>query len=215
MARNLTVGIGGFGAVGRKVAEALDAGVEGLELKAISARDHAKARANMAAFKREVPVVSLGNLADCDIVVEGLPAAGKILHSILAAPIVLTAAATLGGQTESGGLGRSDKDLRLDPGAVRFDQHGDHRAICVLGECPACDELHEDFVADLDLAVVDLEIQVGRACRERGARRRFWGLGLRGGRRCLDWWRRGSACPHAEQHHEPRPPHRSNANTCC
>jgi len=75
MARNLTVGIGGFGAVGRKVAEALDAGVEGLELKAVSARDHAKARGNMAGFAHAVPVVALGDLADCDIVVEGLPAA--------------------------------------------------------------------------------------------------------------------------------------------
>ena len=75
MRQKLTVGIGGFGAVGRKVAEALDQGVEGLELKAVSAQDHAKARANMAGFKRPVPVVSLAELADCDIVVEGLPPA--------------------------------------------------------------------------------------------------------------------------------------------
>lgn len=75
MSKTLTVGIGGFGAVGRKVAEALDRGVEGLELKAVSARDHAKAKANMAGFKTPVPVVGLADLADCDIVVEGLPAA--------------------------------------------------------------------------------------------------------------------------------------------
>lgn len=75
MSAPLTVGIGGFGAVGRKVAEALDRGVEGLELKAVSARDHAKARRNMAGFRRAVPVVGLADLADCDIVVEGLPAA--------------------------------------------------------------------------------------------------------------------------------------------
>lgn len=75
MTKVLTVGIGGFGAVGRKVAEALDRGVEGLELKAVSARDHAKANGNMAGFAKPVPVVSLPELADCDIVVEGLPAA--------------------------------------------------------------------------------------------------------------------------------------------
>lgn len=75
MGETLTVGIGGFGAVGLKVAAALDRGVPGLELKAVSARDHAKAKANMAGFARPVPVVGLGDLADCDIVVEGLPAA--------------------------------------------------------------------------------------------------------------------------------------------
>ena len=75
MTKILTVGIGGFGAVGRKVAEALDRGVDGLTLKAVSAQDHAKAKANMAGFKTPVPVVGLAELADCDIVVEGLPGA--------------------------------------------------------------------------------------------------------------------------------------------
>ncbi len=75
MSKTLTVGIGGFGAVGRKVAEALDRGVEGLELKAVSARDHAKAKANMANFRKPAPVVGLAELADCDLVIEGLPAA--------------------------------------------------------------------------------------------------------------------------------------------
>ena len=36
MSKVLTVGIGGFGAVGRKVAEALDKGAHGLRLAAIS-----------------------------------------------------------------------------------------------------------------------------------------------------------------------------------
>ena len=75
MSNVLTVGIGGFGAVGRKVAEALDKGADGLRLAAVSARDHDKARRNMAGFAQEVPIVGLGELAECDIVVEGLPAA--------------------------------------------------------------------------------------------------------------------------------------------
>lgn len=73
MSKALTVGIGGFGAVGLKVAEAIDRGIDGLTLKAVSARDHAKAKRNMAAFANPVPVVGLAELADCDIVVEGLP----------------------------------------------------------------------------------------------------------------------------------------------
>jgi len=75
MSKVLTVGIGGFGAVGRKVAEALDKGANGLRLAAISARDHDKAKRNMAGFTTEVPIVGLADLAECDIVVEGLPAA--------------------------------------------------------------------------------------------------------------------------------------------
>lgn len=75
MSATLSVGIGGFGAVGRKVAEALDRGIPGLSLGAISAQDHDKARRNMAGFSKEAPIVSLGELSKCDIVVEGLPAA--------------------------------------------------------------------------------------------------------------------------------------------
>lgn len=75
MSARRSVGVGGFGAVGRQVAAALDRGVEGLELKAVSARDRAKAAANMADFESPVPVVGLADLAECDIVVEGLPAA--------------------------------------------------------------------------------------------------------------------------------------------
>ncbi len=73
----LTVGIGGFGAIGQKVAAALDSGgIEGLKLVAVSARDAEKARANMAGFQAEVPVVPLGELADrADVVVECAPAA--------------------------------------------------------------------------------------------------------------------------------------------
>ncbi len=72
----LSVGIGGLGTIGLKIARALDNGeIEGLKLTAVSARDVAKAKANMADFKAPVPVVPLGELADrCDVVVECAPA---------------------------------------------------------------------------------------------------------------------------------------------
>ena len=74
--RELKVAIGGFGAIGREIAARLDQGVPGLALAAVSARDRGKARANMAAFQNQVPVVSLGALAErADIVVECAPAA--------------------------------------------------------------------------------------------------------------------------------------------
>lgn len=74
--RSQSVAVGGFGAVGRAVAEALDKGVPGLRLVAVSARDGIRARANMAAFAKPVPVLALGELAEvADIVVECAPAA--------------------------------------------------------------------------------------------------------------------------------------------
>ena len=46
-----TVAIGGLGAIGLKLARALDAGVDGLRLIAVAARDQAKAEANLRGFR--------------------------------------------------------------------------------------------------------------------------------------------------------------------
>jgi aspartate dehydrogenase len=71
----MTVAIGGLGAIGLALARALDAGVPGLRLVAVSAKDREKAAANVAGF-RDVPrVVDLADLAAADIVVEAAPAA--------------------------------------------------------------------------------------------------------------------------------------------
>ena len=72
----LKVAVGGLGAIGLPVARALDAGIHGLELVAVSARDKDKAARNMADFAKSVPVLGLAELADhADIVVESAPAA--------------------------------------------------------------------------------------------------------------------------------------------
>jgi aspartate dehydrogenase len=72
----LRVAIGGFGAIGAKVAAALDKGIPGLMLSAISCRDVAKAEARMESFRHSVPIVPLAHLAGhADIVVECAPAA--------------------------------------------------------------------------------------------------------------------------------------------
>jgi aspartate dehydrogenase len=74
--KKLTVAIAGLGAIGLHLARALDAGVEGLELAAVAARDHAKARAALEGFRKPPPLVSLAELAEvADIVVEAAPAA--------------------------------------------------------------------------------------------------------------------------------------------
>jgi aspartate dehydrogenase len=71
----LRVAIGGFGAIGKVVAEALDRGLDGLSLAAVSARDTARAAAALAGFKAPVPVMPLENLWEAaDIVIECAPA---------------------------------------------------------------------------------------------------------------------------------------------
>ena len=71
----LTVAIGGLGTIGLPVARALDRGVEGLRLIAVSARDHAKARDNLAGFANPPKLVALEELAEAELVVEAAPAA--------------------------------------------------------------------------------------------------------------------------------------------
>lgn len=70
----LTVAIAGLGAIGLHLARALDAGVEGLALHSVAARDAARAAARLAGFRRPPPVVPLAALAEADIVVEAAPA---------------------------------------------------------------------------------------------------------------------------------------------
>lgn len=71
----LRVAIGGFGAIGKVVAERLVRGIDGLTLAAVSARDIPRAEAAMAGFARPVPVLPLGRLGEeADIVIECAPA---------------------------------------------------------------------------------------------------------------------------------------------
>jgi aspartate dehydrogenase len=68
-----TVAIAGLGAIGLPLARALDAGVEGLRLVAVAARDAVKARANLAGFQAAPAIVEIAELAQADIVVEAAP----------------------------------------------------------------------------------------------------------------------------------------------
>ena len=68
------VGIAGLGTVGRTLARALDAGIPGMRLAAVSARDVATAEAWVAGLASTVAVVPLERLVDhCDVVVECAP----------------------------------------------------------------------------------------------------------------------------------------------
>ncbi|MGH6968469.1 MAG: aspartate dehydrogenase [Stellaceae bacterium] len=73
--KRLTVGIAGLGAIGMAVAQRLAAGIPGLELAAVAARDPKAAAARLKAAGIKAAVVTLPELARrAAVVVEGLPA---------------------------------------------------------------------------------------------------------------------------------------------
>ena len=115
MRKPIRVGIAGLGAVGKKLASALDEGMSGLNLAAIGVRDEAKARQSISLHGAPifVPIEELVN--HCDVVVECAPAtllptiatpvlkAGKTMvvlssSALLANPSLLDLAKEYGGQ---------------------------------------------------------------------------------------------------------------------
>jgi aspartate dehydrogenase len=97
----LRVAIAGLGPIGRKTAEALDHGVEGMVLAAVSAQNPAKHGNWLGALKSQPAVLPIERLSDvADIVIECAPA--KLVRSIVApfvtkgkTAIVLSAGALL------------------------------------------------------------------------------------------------------------------------
>ena len=70
----LRVAIAGFGSIGRLVGKRLDAGMEGLRLVAVSARDLERARGHLAQYRSKVDAVPLARIADeAEVVVECTP----------------------------------------------------------------------------------------------------------------------------------------------
>ncbi len=74
---DLTLAIGGLGAIGLAVARCVDAGhIPNLRLVAVSARDQAKAAARLTGFRSQPMLVALADLAShADVVLECVPAA--------------------------------------------------------------------------------------------------------------------------------------------
>ncbi|MBV8526573.1 MAG: hypothetical protein JOY71_31425, partial [Acetobacteraceae bacterium] len=70
-----TVAIAGLGAIGLPVARALDAGIPGMRLIAVAARDQVSARERLASFANPPSIVRVADLAQAHIVVEAAPAA--------------------------------------------------------------------------------------------------------------------------------------------
>lgn len=95
MNSELQVGIAGLGAVGLALAERLDAGLPGLHLTAVSARDLDRAAQRVASFRSPPQVVPVETLAlQADVVVECAPAAAfrSIAEPVIQAGKTLVAA---------------------------------------------------------------------------------------------------------------------------
>ncbi len=72
---DLKVAIGGVGAIGLKVAKALDAGeIPGLSLSAVAAKDQEKLRKNLAGFNHQPQIATIDQLGQlADVVIECAP----------------------------------------------------------------------------------------------------------------------------------------------
>jgi aspartate dehydrogenase len=70
-----TIAIAGFGAIGQKVAERLDEGIEGLRLTAVSARNVDRVKNIVDGFRNPVSILPVEELANvADVVIECAPA---------------------------------------------------------------------------------------------------------------------------------------------
>jgi len=82
-APDLRVAIVGLGAIGRKLAQALDQGIEGLTLAAVSAQHPEKHRGWLAGLTKPPAALPIEALVDvADVVIECAP--GKLVRSIVA-----------------------------------------------------------------------------------------------------------------------------------
>jgi aspartate dehydrogenase len=77
------VAVVGLGPIGRKVVEALDKGIDGLVLAAVSVQDPAKHQAFLAGLKTQPAILPIDGLAEvADLVIECAPS--KLVRSIVA-----------------------------------------------------------------------------------------------------------------------------------
>jgi aspartate dehydrogenase len=80
---DVRVAVVGLGAIGIRVVEALDAGIDGLVLAAVSVQNPAKHQARLAKLKKPPAVLPIEALSDvADLVIECAPS--KLLRSIVA-----------------------------------------------------------------------------------------------------------------------------------
>ncbi len=182
--QDLVVAVGGFGAIGRTVATTIDAGMPGLRLGAVSARDRARAAKAVEKFRTPVPVLPLGELASvADVVVECAPAsvlneiaepalrAGRILlvisvGALLRAPHLVELARAHGAQiiVPTGAL------IGLD--AVTAAAEGTIRSVTLITRKPPASLAGAPYLVGRDIRLdrIDAPVMVFRGSAAEAAR---------------------------------------------
>jgi len=166
--KTLRVAIAGLGAVGLKLAQELDKGIDGLSLEAVSARNKSAAAGRLSGLKKQVPIVDIADLEPlADLVIECAPA--SLLHAI-ATPflskgktvIILSAGALLsnmdlldmakahGGQivVPTGAL------IGLD--AVTAAAQGDIKSVKMVTRKPVAGLLGAPFLSENNIRIEDI-----------------------------------------------------------
>jgi len=162
------VAVAGLGAIGLKLAEALDRGIPGCALAAVSANDLSKAAERLSHLGRRVPVVALAELEPlADIVVECAPA--KLLPAI-AEPflragktvIVLSAGAILSNEhlvdlaRQHGGQIVVPTGALLGLDAVTAAAEGNIRAVRMVTRKPVRGLAGAPYLAEHDIRIEDI-----------------------------------------------------------
>ena len=165
---NIRVGIAGLGAVGKSIAARLDAGIPGLTLAAIAARDVAAARGRIT-LKSPCVFTDIAGLEPlCDIVVECAPSAllpdiatpmllaGKnvmvlSVGALLLNPVLIELARQHGGQiiVPTGAL------LGLD--AVTAAAEGEIRSVKMITRKPVKGLVGAPFLVENKIAIADIQ----------------------------------------------------------
>ncbi len=183
MGKVLTVGIAGFGTIGKVIGKALDEGMQGLKLIAVTSGNLAKARDNLTGYSNSVDVVEADKLADLvDIVVECAPTSafmavaettlrqGKILvtvsgAAILQNPNIIDTAKEHGGQIvlATGAL------LGLD--AVRAAALGDIHSVNMVTRKPPTSLTKAKYVIEnnIDLSNLTEPLRLFKGSAREGA----------------------------------------------
>ncbi|MBS7537359.1 aspartate dehydrogenase [Ancylobacter lacus] len=159
------IAIAGLGAVGHRVARALDEGLPGCRLVAVSAHDRARAAERLADLRRPVPVVAIEELEGlADIVVECAPAA---LLPAIAGPflkagktvIVLSSGAILAHQDlvelarEHGGQIVVPTGALLGLDAVTAAAEGDIRSVRMVTRKPVKGLVGAPYLVERDISI--------------------------------------------------------------
>jgi aspartate dehydrogenase len=164
----LRVAIAGLGAIGLKVAEALDRGIPGCVLAAVSANDRSKAAERLSHLGRRVPVVALGELEPlADIVVECAPAkllpdiaepflrAGKTVI-VLSVGAILTNDHLVGLARQTGGQIVVPTGALLGLDAVTAAAEGEIRAVRMITRKPVRGLAGAPYLAEHDIRIEEI-----------------------------------------------------------